>query len=251
MFSLTRPIYNIKNSLSRGIMDYKKISGVKLIVFDMAGTVIDDTRIVYDTLYNTLDKYNIPVTKKDIQDNDGKNKYQVLDNIALNYFDITEYNIKREQLHKYFDKSLKEQFFYNTDNLTFINSYVPRLFSNLKKNNIKITLNTSYSYVIQKQIIHKLNLNDYIDDYIASDMVPQGRPAPYMINRLMENLNIDNPNVVLKIGDTPNDILEGKNARCGYVVGVLSGSSKIQDLRPHCPTDILYDITELNDSLYY
>ena len=193
----------------------------------------------------------MPVTKDDIKINHGKNKYEVLDHFALKYFDKTEYCVKKWKMRKEFDKQLKEQYFYNTDNLSLINSYVPRLFANLQKNNIKIALNTGYSYEIQKQIILKLKLNHYIDDFIASDMVPYGRPAPYMINRLMDNLNIDNPNVVLKIGDTPNDILEGKNARCGYTVGVLSGASTIKDLRPHYPTDILHNITELNDSLYY
>ena len=125
------------------------------------------------------------------------------------------------------------------------------MFTGLKKNNIKIALNTGYSKEIQEKIIDKLKLNEYIDDYISSDMVPSGRPAPYMINKLMSNLDINNPNIVMKVGDTPNDILEGQNARCGYVLGVLSGSSTLKELKIHGPTDILSSIAELNDSLYY
>lgn len=251
MNSIFKSINKKNIFLSRNIIDYKKFQGVKLIVFDMIGTVINDKGIVYDTLYNTLDLYNIPITKNDIKICSVKNKYKVLDYFALRHFDKTEYNIKRVRMHKEFDKQLKEQYFYNTNNLSLIHPYVPRLFANLNNNDIKIALNTGLSYEIQKQIILKLKLNYYIDDYITSDMVPHGRPAPYMINRLMDNLNIDNPNVVLKAGDTPDDILEGKNARCGYTVGVLSGASTIKDLRPYYPTDILHNITELNDSLYY
>ena len=39
----------------------------------------------------------------------------------------------------------------------------------------------------------------------------------------MQHLDIQNVREVLKIGDTPADMLEGVNAGCRGVVGVLSG----------------------------
>jgi phosphonatase-like hydrolase len=51
----------------------------------------------------------------------------------------------------------------------------------------------------------------------------RGRPAPFMIFHAMEKLDVQNVHKVIKIGDTPADMLEGRNAGCRGVVGVLSG----------------------------
>jgi len=57
-----------------------------------------------------------------------------------------------------------------------------------------------------------------------------GRPAPYMIHRLMERHDIMNVKYVAKVGDTRNDMLEGKNAGCGINIGVLTGASSAGEL---------------------
>ena len=100
---------------------------------------------------------------------------------------------------------------------------MPELFNSIRKRDIKIALNTGYSKSVQESIIKKLNMYEFIDDYISSEEVKYGRPYPYMIYKLMEKHEIDNPQKVVKFGDTRNDILEGINARC-WSVGVLSGA---------------------------
>ena len=95
---------------------------------------------------------------------------------------------------------------------------------------MELKLNTGYSVQIQENIIKKLNMNEFIDNYVSSEQVKLGRPHPYMINRLMTINNINNPYNVIKIGDTENDVLEGLNAKCGLSIGVLSGSGNIYDL---------------------
>ena len=42
----------------------------------------------------------------------------------------------------------------------------------------------------------------------------RGRPAPFMIYYAMTQLDIQSIHEVLKIGDTPADMLEGYNAGC-------------------------------------
>ena len=70
-----------------------------------------------------------------------------------------------------------------TTTLKMITGYMVPTEGSITVNGLDIIDNT---HEIQKQIILKLKLNYYIDDFIASDMVPHGRPAPYMINRLMD-----------------------------------------------------------------
>jgi len=49
----------------------------------------------------------------------------------------------------------------------------------------------------------------------------------------MYNNNINNPNLVIKTRDTPNDILEGHNDKCRESIGVLSGASNINILKKY------------------
>ena len=57
-----------------------------------------------------------------------------------------------------------------------------------------------------------------------------GRPEPFMINELMKRFNISDSSHVLKVGDTIADIHEGRNAKCGKVVVVLSGAETRENL---------------------
>ena len=50
----------------------------------------------------------------------------------------------------------------------------------------------------------------------------------------MEENLIMSPNNVAKIGDTQIDMLEGINANCGLVIGVLSGHEKRQFAKCRC-----------------
>jgi phosphonoacetaldehyde hydrolase len=61
---------------------------------------------------------------------------------------------------------------------------------------------------------------------ICTSEVPQGRPAPWMIFRLMERLDVYPPHAVLKIGDTAPDIAEGRNAGV-WTAGVTATGSEV------------------------
>ena len=59
-----------------------------------------------------------------------------------------------------------------------------------------------------------MNIDKYVDAYISSHQVSIGKPYPYMIFNLMEQLKITKTNEIIKIGDSPNDMKEGRNANC-------------------------------------
>lgn len=64
------------------------------------------------------------------------------------------------------------------------------------------------------------------DANVCADDVSKGRPAPGMIFRVMEQLQISNPSSVIKVGDTIADIQAGLAAGC-WSVGVCDSSSLI------------------------
>ena len=52
-------------------------NNVKMLVFDMAGTVIQESGIVYKTLYDTMKHYNMNVTEDKLKKWHGLDKYDI------------------------------------------------------------------------------------------------------------------------------------------------------------------------------
>ena len=58
------------------------------------------------------------------------------------------------------------------------------------------------------------------------------------------------PNNVAKIGDTQIDMLEGINANCGLIIGVLSGHEKKDNLLSAGADAVVNKITDLDNEIY-
>lgn len=92
-----------------------------------------------------------------------------------------------------------------------------------------------------------------IDSSITSDEVNSGRPHPDMIFRCMEEFNVRNPEAVIKVGDTPVDIQEGRNAGVGAVFSMTNGTHTRAQLLQHQPDFLLAsmdDFPQLFKTLY-
>jgi phosphoglycolate phosphatase-like HAD superfamily hydrolase len=59
---------------------------------------------------------------------------------------------------------------------------------------------------------------------ITSDEVEKGRPHALMIHKAMKQFGITDSKKVVKVGDTPVDIAEGKTAKCLFSLAVTNGS---------------------------
>ena len=92
-----------------GIRYSKSYSNIKMIIFDMAGTVINEGGIVYKTLYNTIKDFGLDVEKKNFYKWNGCNKYEVLNHYLNNEHDVRldTKNCLRKELHNNFDNNLK------------------------------------------------------------------------------------------------------------------------------------------------
>jgi len=205
--------------------------GITLMVCDMAGTVINEGGLVYKTIYNTLKGNNIPVKTTDIDNWHGKHKLEVINDMIDKYLpnDMHKGEIKNYCFEE-FKVNLDDAYFGEHSRISLIDPELPNFFQRLQLNGVKIALNTGYERDFQKKIINHFNMNEYVDDFISSGDVSMGRPYPYMIHRIMERNNILSVKHVAKVGDTKNDVKEGKNAGCGITIGVQTGAGTMMDL---------------------
>lgn len=224
---------------------------ISLLVCDMAGTVINENGLVYKSLYDTLEMHGYTPHAKDIASWSGKEKKQVLyDEIYKKMLPVQggEIDISwRVNAAESTLKNMLEDRYFNETNIELIDDNLYDFFACARINGIRIALNTGYSKEFQSQIIDHFKLDLYVDGFISSEEVKQGRPYPYMINNLMEEFDILHPKNIAKVGDTKNDMREGVNACCGIKIGVLSGFETKENLLEAGADVVVNKITDLND----
>ncbi len=97
----------------------------------------------------------------------------------------------------------------------------------LRQRGILIAGSTGYFQEAADACYAAAEKQGYKPDFrICADEVPAGRPAPWMIYRCMEALNVYPPTAVVKVGDTLVDIADGQNAGV-WSVGVVDSSNEV------------------------
>lgn len=97
----------------------------------------------------------------------------------------------------------------------------------LRRRGIKVAATTGYFREAAEVVYAAAREQGYVPDFaICADEVPAGRPAPWMIFRAMEAVGVYPPAAVVKVGDTPVDIADGRNAGV-WSVGVIDSSSEM------------------------
>lgn len=216
---------------------------IKLLVCDMAGTIINEKGIIYDAIENTLNLIGYNVEQSEKETWYGKDKREVLYNhVHKHAISVPDIDFIVNTAEDLLITELEKQYF--SDSNIELMEGVTDLFDELRINGTKVALNTGYPKNLQQKIIQNFNLEGRIDAYISSEQVKYGRPYPFMIHNLMHQCEIETVSSVAKIGDTVNDILEGKNAGCGLTIGVLSGAGKKEQLEK--VSDLIFkDISNL------
>ena len=102
---------------------------------------------------------------------------------------------------------------------------VPTVAARLRERGIRIGSTTGYTREMLQLVLARARGQNYAPDVsITPTETGEGRPAPWMIFENMRRLNVYPPDACIKVGDTPSDIQEGRNAGV-WTVGVAASSS--------------------------
>ncbi len=220
-----------------------------LMIFDMAGTTVRDRNEVEDCFLKACKESGVKVTSEQVLGMMGWSKKLVFETLL------------KEQLgegHAEYARRVNES--YDTFKFILETHYENKpvepaegamdCFDWLYKAGIPIVLTTGFYRKVTNIILRKLNWHHGLDERyignsksliqasITSDEVSKGRPAPYMIQRAMAITGVENVSRVVNIGDTPSDLLSGRNAGCGLNLGVTNGTHTEAQLKRY-PNDAL------------
>jgi phosphonatase-like hydrolase len=230
---------------------------ISMVMFDLSGTTVEDDMGVRDCLYQAAVEYKLETTPEEILINMGTNKihlYQFL--IARQRgrkIDIVDF--ERQKDPETLDEAMK---IFKCYSELMVNHYrkntreIPGtsvVFKWCHDHGIKVATDTGFHRDVVDALMEGLGwLRDgLIDLAVDVEHIPEerGRPAPFMIYYAMTKLDIQDVHEVIKIGDTPADMLEGYNAGCKGVVGVLSGPRPVEAWGKYWHTHVIPSVADL------
>ena len=222
---------------------------VKLVVFDIAGTTLDDSvnglPLVTVAMADAFRKHGHDIHPDTVTKHRGLEKKDAIRGILAELSQPTGN-----------DDSLVGDIF--TDfkasldrHLSSVKSEIPgtsETFTKLSASGIKLAVGSGFPHRVVEDIVSRLGWRSVLDYVSSAEKEGHGRPHPAMILAAMKNCGVGNPRAVVKVGDTTADIEEGKNAGC-RTVAVLTGTQTEETLKSANPDFILDSVARLPELL--
>lgn len=213
-------------------------SGVRLVVFDMAGTTVRDDALVLNCFVEAAQRVGLDVSREELNARMGESKRALFDALA-----------RRQRAPEVAARG------YETFRAVLEEAYAragaapidgaERVFARLRADGVRVALNTGFYRRVADLLVERLGWRDVVDAVVCDDDVPEGRPAPYMIHAAMQRCGVHDVRDVAVVGDTPSDMLAGRNAGARAVVGVTSGSHTAASLRRYPATHVVESVRDI------
>lgn len=229
---------------------------ISLVVFDLSGTTVDDDNAVAKSLHQAAQEFQLDVSVGDFEKTIGTNKihlYQFMLARAKGHkVEITQ--LESLNFPEYLDEALSIFKRYSEIMVGYYKNHVRAMpgaeetFKWCHENGIKVATDTGFHKDVNRAIMEGLQWEERGLIDIALDVEDTngvGRPAPFLIFKAMERLGVQSVREVIKIGDTPADLLSGNNGGCIGNVGVLSGANTLRTLQKYPHTHIIKSVKEL------
>jgi phosphonatase-like hydrolase len=210
---------------------------IKLVVLDMAGTTVLDQHEVEFCFKKAALKNNLAASDARILALQGYAKLLVFRMLWEEQLGTGNPQIEEKAQRSYQDFTEILENHYQS-NPIYPTEGCLELFNYLHQKGICIALTTGFYRKVANIILEKLgwgqslngnfmNLQNKSGIHISitpDEVGGQGRPAPDMIEYAMKMTGIQDKSQVINIGDTPVDLLFGKNAGVRLALGVCNGT---------------------------
>jgi phosphonatase-like hydrolase len=217
---------------------------VKLVIFDIGGTIIEDNGEVVASFSSALEANGLAASAAEIRELKGSSKRDVIKKfVERRWGKVNAGNEDRiRKAYGDFKTDLENRF--SNGGVKPIRG-AESVFAWLKDRDIVCATTTGFYRSLTDRILESAGWQDVFAANICSDDVKLGRPSPYMIFHAMEVSGIDDVRQVLNVGDTPLDIQAGKRAGVFRVIGVLSGIHKEARLLQESPSHLISSVADL------
>ncbi|GAA1489318.1 phosphonatase-like hydrolase [Brachybacterium sacelli] len=220
---------------------------LQLAVFDMAGTTIDDRYEVYRVLRDAVEREGARVDDATFQQWMGTEKRSAIENLlTLGGIEASE-----ERVDDAFAWFLAELTRTYTENPPVPLPGVEDALATLRAQGLSVGLTTGFSRDIADLILERMGWGvgsaadgAMVDAVVCGDEVPEGRPAPFMIQQVMTQTSVTDSALVVSVGDTAVDVESARRAGV-LAVGVLTGKLTRAELEAAGADEVLDGVRDL------
>ncbi|HEX9511939.1 MAG TPA: HAD-IA family hydrolase [Puia sp.] len=217
---------------------------IKMVVFDMAGTTVNENMVVYKTLQKAINEAGFDFSLEQVLAvGAGQEKLSAIKDVLRVYAQRDDDKLA-DSIYQNFIVLLEKAY----DTLEILSQdHAKETFEALKQRDILVVLNTGYNQKTAQSLVEKLGWKKGVefDGLVTATDVLHNRPKPDMILLAMDQFDIRDAGEVVKVGDSIIDIEEGRNAGCGLSIGITTGAHTPEQLESAKPDYVIDDLLEL------
>lgn len=208
---------------------------IKGVIFDLDGTLLNTNELIYKSFkYMFKEVLNIEPDKEEITLLYGKplevslQKYTKNDDLIKKMISVyRDYNISHH------------------DSMCNVFKDIPEMMKELKENKIKCAVVTSKKRDVAMKGLIISDILEFMDVVITPEDTEKHKPEAEPALKACEKLNLK-PEEVIMVGDSPYDLLCGKNAGC-LSCGVEYTEISLDELKKVNPDYMIKEPLELLD----
>ena len=218
------------------------MDAIKLVIFDVAGTIVEDHGEVLRAFSTALEKHGVAHSAAELKEWKGASKQEVIRHFVRRQAGPEVSESAVAAVYADFRSGLESH--YRDQGVVPI-AGAAETFQWLRERSILMATTSGFFREISELILELAGWRAIFAARISSSDVPMGRPAPYMIFRAMEAAGVTSVREVINVGDTPLDLQAGTNAGVREVVGVLTGLQGKDRLQCEPHTALLASLADL------
>jgi phosphonatase-like hydrolase len=218
-------------------------SNIGLVVFDMAGTTVQDSGLVQQSFLAADDHAGLSKTPADrdemlryVADTMGQSKIVVFRHLSGG--DEEQAQAANKEFERCYGQLV-------TDGNCSPIPGAEELIASLRSRGIKTALTTGFAKDTQSAIIDALGWHDLADVVLCPGPGVRGRPYPDMPLTALMRTETASVQSMIVVGDTAVDVETGLRAGARASIGVLTGAHNAEQLSAAGATHVLDSVADL------
>jgi len=179
----------------------------KLIIFDMDGTLVNSSVTIANAINHVRQNIDLAPMKKE----------EILKLVNDHTIDPARVFYESATFEPRHEKWFTEYYTNNHENELELYDGIKELLLELKEKEHLVALATNAYRGSTIESLTHLNIHEYFDGIACYDDVPNGKPHPDMLNKLLDELGQSNEKSLF-IGDGPRDEVASKRAEIPYIM---------------------------------
>jgi phosphonatase-like hydrolase len=215
----------------------------ELVVCDLAGTTVYDRGEVPAAFADALTEAGVPFDRDEIAGWRGASKREVIARLLARQGGPEAASASRLPLVYGRFRTLLADRLAQAGPLSLPG--VREAFQRLRGDGVRVAMTTGFDRGLVETILGAVEWAHLLDAWVCGDDVAAGRPAPFMIFRVMERCGVADVHRVAVVGDTRLDLEAAWNAGVSCRIGVLTGAHDRATLAAGRSTHVLDSVADV------